>query len=391
MTAASRSTILHVFCVAAVALWSSACSVDETGAAAGSESEAPWADWSVSAEPTLQIGVVEGDTDYQFHQLLAAMVLPDGRIATLNAGSHELRIYDGNGRLLRRTGRRGEGPGEFRRPARLYQLADTLAVYDAGLDRMSLYTLTGDFVGVRELERTAGKFAMDEWLYDRSWVDGPALGKGREAIKAALSRLPPPDTIELYRYVRVSQYGHLWLRQPAQPAAATRSWQIYDIDGNALARVDIPAELEIYDYGKDYLIGRARDSLDVEYLRMYRFDTGNATMPLHTYTGSAHADTTVADSATAAAQYELRGALRMLTAKQEIFYSQPANSYRYSDDITKLADYQPPDGVAVRIVKAHERGWTAVAVDRRTGIMCGMAIGVDPPVGWSPGIATCLN
>src|SRR5687767_15620844 len=62
--------------------------------------------WTVSGEPELQIGVVEGNPDYQFHTLISALRLPDGSVAALNAGSHELRGYGADGRLLGRSGRR---------------------------------------------------------------------------------------------------------------------------------------------------------------------------------------------------------------------------------------------------------------------------------------------
>ena len=40
--------------------------------------------------------------------------LSDGRIAIVNQGSDEIRIYDANGRFVNTFGRKGGGPGEFR-------------------------------------------------------------------------------------------------------------------------------------------------------------------------------------------------------------------------------------------------------------------------------------
>lgn len=69
--------------------------------------------WTVSAEPIVTIGTVEGDAAYQLHRVGAALRLSDGRIVVANNGSSDLRYYDSAGRHVRTVGRRGEGPGEF--------------------------------------------------------------------------------------------------------------------------------------------------------------------------------------------------------------------------------------------------------------------------------------
>jgi hypothetical protein len=54
-----------------------------------------------------------------------------------------------------------------------------------------------------------------------------------------------------------------------------------------------------------------------------------------------------------------------------------------------MPEYEIPEGVAVRMVTANERGWSAVAVDRASGMMCGIAIGLVIPAGWLPGVVAC--
>ena len=46
-------------------------------------------------------------------RLFSTRSLADGRIVVSNAGSHELRVFDAQGRHLHSFGRQGEGPGEF--------------------------------------------------------------------------------------------------------------------------------------------------------------------------------------------------------------------------------------------------------------------------------------
>ncbi|CAN5731151.1 hypothetical protein BH23GEM10_BH23GEM10_06010 [soil metagenome] len=346
--------------------------------------------WPVGGDPAYELGVTEGDVEYQLHQVVGSTRLPDGGVAVMNAGSHELRIYDAAGSFVSATGRRGEGPGEFVRPTRLYRLADTIAVYDPGAARMSLHGLDGTFITSRRMQ-LSDTFAMDEWLHSRSWIDGPTLGVGRDPVIAALPALPPPDSAELFRYIRVSPFGHLWVRQPVRPGAATQ-WVVHGLDGAALGRVETPADFEIHEFGADYLLGRGRDALDIEYVRRYSLDTPGETMQEHDYATSPASGAGTADATSpvpADMLNGMRGALRTLASQQEIFYSQPANQYRYAMSVSEIPDYEAPEGFAVRIVNGNERGWSAVAVDLTTGHMCGLATGFVVPTGWMPGRVMC--
>ncbi len=66
-----------------------------------------------SDAPSLAIGALGGDETQQLHRVQDALRLPDGRIAVLNSGSHEVRIYGADGTLDLAFGRQGDGPSEF--------------------------------------------------------------------------------------------------------------------------------------------------------------------------------------------------------------------------------------------------------------------------------------
>lgn len=100
----------------------------------------------LAATPAIEIGVVEGPPEYQLYRVSDASRLPDGRIAVVNAGSQEVRVYDQDGRFLDAFGREGDGPGEFRSPRWIWQRADSLVVYDARQQRFAWFTADGRFV-----------------------------------------------------------------------------------------------------------------------------------------------------------------------------------------------------------------------------------------------------
>jgi hypothetical protein len=70
--------------------------------------------------------------------------------------------------------------------------------------------------------------------------------------------------------------GNLWLQEYAfDPAEATR-WSVFDVEGRWLGIVDMPAGFTVNEIGADYVLGIARDSLDVQYVRMYRLEKPRA-------------------------------------------------------------------------------------------------------------------
>lgn len=86
---------------------------------------------AISREPAVEIGVREGAPEDQLYRVMDATRLSDGRIAVVNQGSSEIRLYGPDGRFLHAFGSEGEGPGEFRDVFQIWREAgDTLLVGD---------------------------------------------------------------------------------------------------------------------------------------------------------------------------------------------------------------------------------------------------------------------
>lgn len=58
---------------------------------------------------------------------------------------HEVFNIDLNGKLLRKIGRKGQGPGEFIGPSSLRISADRIYIYDAGNGRFQIFSLDGKY------------------------------------------------------------------------------------------------------------------------------------------------------------------------------------------------------------------------------------------------------
>jgi hypothetical protein len=102
--------------------------------------------WTLSATPELDIGVIEGDQNYQMFRVYDATRLPNGSVAVANGGTNQIRVFDGSGRFVKNIGREGEGPGEFRMLRGIWPFrGDSLIAWDLGIRRMSVLTPAADF------------------------------------------------------------------------------------------------------------------------------------------------------------------------------------------------------------------------------------------------------
>jgi len=104
-------------------------------------------EWTIAPQPSLVIGVLEGDPEYRLFDVGGALRLDDGRLVIANAGTQQLRFYDAAGVFLHAVGGQGDGPGEFQDIGWLEPLGpDTLATYDYRARRISLFDHQGTFL-----------------------------------------------------------------------------------------------------------------------------------------------------------------------------------------------------------------------------------------------------
>lgn len=102
---------------------------------------------TVDATPVVSIGVTEGPNEYELYRVFGATQLSDGRIALVNQGSQQLRMYDASGRHQFNAGREGRGPGEFADAFQLWRMpGDTLWVGDYRPWQFLVFSPSGEYV-----------------------------------------------------------------------------------------------------------------------------------------------------------------------------------------------------------------------------------------------------
>jgi hypothetical protein len=351
-----------------------------------------WSDgqgWQLDSIPELDVGPRE--TVFQVGPMYR---LEDGRIIVAHQSTNEVLIYSPAGELLRRFGRRGSGPGEFREISGMFLIADgdSILVYDyparlsvfdtdGKLGRTATVAAGGNPIAVRgafddgsllvqslsppatearglvrqpgtlsridlggsttDLASIPGNqvFYQDDptggrvdfrppffahttfataWRDRAIWAatdsfeirihtrDGRLISLVRrphtpravteadvtplieqravairdEATRASVRRILgnlPRGTFpafgalaDLGPSLQVDSEGNLWVAEFAMAGEARNIRAVFDSSGSWLGAVTLPSGFAPRHIGSDFVLGRWRDSLDVEHVRLYR-------------------------------------------------------------------------------------------------------------------------
>ncbi len=88
-------------------------------------------------------------------------------------------------------------------------------------------------------------------------------------ITPVLDGLSVPPSFPAFSSIEVDALGYLWVREFNLPGEQGTLWTVFDPDGIVQGFVETPPDLEIYEIGEDYIVGKARDELGVEYVQLW--------------------------------------------------------------------------------------------------------------------------
>ncbi len=351
----------------------------------GTDARSATVQWELSAEPETEIGVVAGDPEYELFDAASSLLLSDGRIVVANAGSRQIRYFAPDGVFLKQVGGAGGGPGEFRDLRRLYaDEGDTVLALDAAGRRLAVFDPDGSYVRVAARDAAADSLRpFYGWAFRSFWIEWTPRRAARTRVARALSRLPIPVR-DAYRRVRPADSGDVWVREPVHPGDATARWTVLDAEGAPRAMLNVPGRFEIHDIKYPFVLGRWRDEMEVNFIRVYRLrrtDRPARVPEWYSSPGQTHA----------ALEPQHREALqevliRIVTAQERYF----ADHGRYATNIAEL-DVAFPSEVSVDLISAGRRGWVAILVHRDAPVICGMGVGADTPPAWTEAVLECSD
>lgn len=333
--------------------------------------------WIVNPTPVTAIGLADGPADQELAGVSGARRLADGRVVVANGKPLELRIYDAHGAFLRRIGRMGDGPGEFRGRLDLLPAGgDSLLVYDQGNQRLSLFGTDGKLA--HEWPATLeGSPRGQLVLFRRSFAGGvPANLTG--CLRQLLTVLPAPPAPALREVVSIGD-GHFLVRTDA-----ASSWTAYTAKGIVEGALHTPPRFEVYQATRDRIVGKALLQDDVEQVQVLDVSAPGVKGPPDACIG--RADSFPAASSDRVAQFTR--ALTAAMAAGEMAYSNYARYVSSLDSLPQLRDKLPSDAI-FRILRATKRGWAAALFDKGSTLVCVMALADATLAGWSDGRIKC--
>lgn len=62
------------------------------------------------------------------------------------------------------------------------------------------------------------------------------------------------------------------MEEYSSPSQDRSLWTVFDSQGRVQGFVEMPAEVEVYEIGVDYVLGKTTDELEVERVRLWPLD-----------------------------------------------------------------------------------------------------------------------
>ncbi len=329
--------------------------------------------WPVGAKPAVAIGVEEGELEYEFSGVTGVRRLANGMVVVANTKPLELRVFDAKGKFVRRIGRSGNGPGEFRGDLRLLPAGgDSIVVFVSGRLRNVVYRVDGTLLGETVFERNLSPMLTTSALASRTsiWSGGGPISGCVRPVLSAISKGDEPMVRELY----VDPVGRSWVRD-----FGARQFTVYSPAGRSVGRVLLPAGFEPMQIEPTYVAGVGRLVDDVEQVQVWPVTTpaaGNAAC-------MATVDSFPVPSSLRLA--ELKTLVRNAATASEVSFIK-YKRYVYSQDSLEL---DVPADMTYRTLRATGNGWAIVVFDRKSTLFCVMGIGDAAPAAWGNGMLRC--
>ena len=101
----------------------------------------------LNLEEELSIGEKEGKEEYIFSYITDIGVDEEERIYILDSRESHIKVFNKMGEYIKTIGKKGQGPGEMRRPASLQVTSQNeIVVNDPAARKIHFFTLDGNFI-----------------------------------------------------------------------------------------------------------------------------------------------------------------------------------------------------------------------------------------------------
>lgn len=95
-----------------------------------------------------------------------------------------------------------------------------------------------------------------------------------EMFRPAYDEAPIVESFPAFRALLADATGHLWVKEYTPPdiERPAQLWTVFDPEGRVLGFVETPSELDVFEIGADYLLGRATDEIGIERIQVWELE-----------------------------------------------------------------------------------------------------------------------
>lgn len=140
------------------------------------------------------------------------------------------------------------------------------------LGRTTLVALGRDRIYIGTGEDFSVDVYSSEGVPMGSIQDGVARRRITDSMIAALDgpdAAEYPEFLPAYADLKVDPEGRLWIQEYPAPTDERVTWRAYDPDGTPVGRLHLPAELDVHQFGTDFVLGVEHDALGLATVVMY--------------------------------------------------------------------------------------------------------------------------
>lgn len=124
---------------------------------------------------------------------------------------------------------------------------------------------------VRSIRRAVAPVEVTSAMIDREIeVHLSSMDEQFQKMLAPLyAEMPKPRVLPSYGGLEVDPGGNLWVRHYGTVANPVYARTVFDPSGRMLGDIEFPPGLSVYEIGEDYVLGRWRDDMDIEFVRLH--------------------------------------------------------------------------------------------------------------------------
>ena len=314
----------------------------------------------VTAKTVAEFGGAQDNLDDELSAVQDVLRKPDGSFVVSNGRPLEVRYYSAEGDLIRRIGKMGDGPGEYRYTAYLQEWpGDSVLVFSSGGSRWILFGLNGEMAREWPANQQEPR-PVRSWRFAGNAILRIGTIGSAGCPTDAIRRVVPRDS-EVPSYAFVDGGSRIWMRR-----ADSEGWTIYNSAGIPLVHTELPRDFKITHFSGNHVTGVTADEDGFPFVTSMSVELSAATKagtaPCSFSSGSV--------SNVRAAQ--LKTAMRNSMTFAEAYYADHSSYPKSGRDLP--SNFIPSDA-EFSVLEASSTGYVFMITDRLTQYRCIVAVG----------------